>query len=80
MNLVSNMISLDSREYDDNFFVDVIKLVLCVLSKSTFPQDISKKVINYLEKFLKRITNRICMSQKFSVAKTMMESEIKVSS
>ena len=67
------------KECDEDFLTNVIKLVLYALSRNSFPQDITKKVISSLENFLYQISHRISHSKEFSALnKGPMKLEIQV--
>ena len=74
-----NVVLKDTREHDEDFFVDMIKLVLYTLSSKIFPQDVINKVIGSLEIFLDQITQQICQSKEFSTkneVKMLFEIEV----
>ena len=74
-----NAVSKVPNERDEDFFVNVIRLVLCGLSRQSFEQDIKSKVIVSLESFLYHISLRINVSKEFNAFnKKLMQSEIKV--
>ena len=69
---------LRTKECDELFFVNVIKLLLCALSRKPFAQDIQNKVSITLENFLYEISCRLFKSREFSVNISHMQREIKV--
>ena len=69
---------LRTKECDEVFFVNVIKLLLCALSRKPFAQDIQNKVSIILENFLQEISYRLSSSREFSVNTWHMQKEIKV--
>ena len=67
------------KEHDEDFFVDVMKLVLYALSRKSFPQEIRNRVISNLENFLYHLSHRIFQSKEFSALnKKPMQHEIQV--
>ena len=67
------------KECDEDFLTNMIKLVLYALSRNSFPQDITKKVISSLENFLYQISHWISHSKEFSALnKEPMKLEIQV--
>jgi len=67
------------NEYDEDFLVNMIKLVLCTLSNKVFPRDVMNKIINSLENYLHQISCRICKNVVFSTYdKKSMHFEIQV--
>ena len=70
---------LRTKECDEDFFVNVIKLLLYALSRNSFAQDIRNKVASSLEKFLFEISHRIFRSREFAfLNKKPMQTEIQV--
>ena len=69
-----------SKERDEDFFVNVVTLVLHALSRKSFPQEIRNKVISDLENFLYNISHWIFQSKEFSLNKKPMQHEIQVHS
>ena len=69
-----------AKEIDDDFFVNVIKLVLCALSMKLFPEDdIKNKVSSGLENFVFQFSHQIFQSRQFSALnQNPMKKEIKV--
>ena len=67
-----------SKERDEAFFVNVIKLVLYGLSRKSFPEDVKSKVIGNLESFLHHISHQLFQSKKFSTNKKFIQLEIQV--
>ena len=68
-----------SHERDEDFFVNVIKLVLFGLSRKSFDQDIINKVIDSIKQFLFHISQQIFQNKEFSAFhKKHMQSEIQV--
>ena len=67
------------KESDEDFFANVVKLVLYAWSRKSFPQEIRNKVISNLENFLYQISHRILQSKAFAVLnKKLMQQEIQV--
>ena len=74
-----NAVTKVPKEKDEDFFVNVIKLVLCAMSKKSIPQGIESKVISNLGMFLHHISHRIFQNKEFSVLNQKpMQNEIKV--
>ena len=68
-----------SKEGDEAFYVNVIKLILYALSRKSFPQDVKSKVIENLESFLYHISHQLFHSKEFSRNKKIIQQEIQVS-
>ena len=74
-----NAVSKVPKEKDEDFFVNVINLVLCAMSKKSIPQEIENNVIGSLEMFLHHISHRIFQNKQFSALNQKpMQDEIKV--
>ena len=74
-----NTVLSKAKEYDEDFFVNVIKLVLCALSRKSFSQEIKNKVTSNLEEFLCQISHRIFRNKEFSALNRQpMQSEVQV--
>ena len=73
-----NTVLRPPKERDEDFFVNVVKLVLYALSRKSFPQEIRNRVISNLENFLYHISHRIFQSKEFSLNKKPMQHEIQV--
>ena len=61
-----NAVSKVPKERDEDFFVNVIKLVLYAISRISCPQHIKNKVINDLEVFVHHMSHRIFQNKVFS--------------
>lgn len=67
------------EDCNEDFLVNLIKLVLCILSKNGFSQDTINKVTNILEKFLSQMSIQICKTKKFPFSdKDLMQLELEV--
>lgn len=65
--------------HEEDFFVNMIKLVLLALSSKSLPQDVADKATSSLQVFLHQISQKICQSDEFSpFNKQLMQSEIQV--
>lgn len=74
-----NVVLKKSKEWDEDFFVNMIKLVLCTLSRKQFPQNAINKAIACLEDFLSMISHQICKGRGLSLSnKPVMHLEIQV--
>ena len=74
-------VSKKSKKIDEEFFVNVIKLVLSALSRKLFSQDqIKNQVSSSLEDYLYHFSHQMFQSKQFSVLnKRLMTPEIEVS-
>ena len=68
-----------AKEIDDDFSINVIKLVLFALARVLFPEDhIKVRVSSGLENFLLQFSHQKFLSSQFSINVKPMKSEIQV--
>ena len=79
MFFINSVLKSKNKDCDEDFFVNVIMLLLYALSRNSFAQDIRDRVASSLEHFLYEISRQIFKNKEFSVSNIKpMQEEIQV--